>query len=146
MNLSPSSHTDTLRATHIAETALYVNHLDRAIKFYGDLLSCPVLRRDERFCALRLSAAQVLLLFARGHSLKPTRLNDEAWIPDHDGAGPLHVCFGIQAGEVAGWEDKLSQLGIAIESRVGWPNGAASIYFRDLDNHLVELATPNLWH
>jgi catechol 2,3-dioxygenase-like lactoylglutathione lyase family enzyme len=28
---------------------------------------------------------------------------------------------------------------------VRWPRGGESIYFRDPDGHLVELATPGLW-
>jgi catechol 2,3-dioxygenase-like lactoylglutathione lyase family enzyme len=134
-----------LKPTHIAETALYVDDLSRAVQFYIDLFACPTLRRDDRFCALRIAGEQVLLLFRRGHSLQPLRLNDEAFIPGHDGSGPGHVCFGIQASDLAGWERKLEQLGIALESRVRWPGGATSLYFRDLDRHLVELATPGLW-
>ena len=34
--------------------------------------------------------------------------------------------------------------GIAIEGRTKWPRGGESIYFRDPDGHLVELATPGL--
>ena len=26
-----------------------------------------------------------------------------------------------------------------------WPRGGESLYFRDPDGHLVELATPGLW-
>jgi catechol 2,3-dioxygenase-like lactoylglutathione lyase family enzyme len=134
-----------LRPTHIAETALYVDDLDRAIQFYTDLLECPIIRRDERFGVLRLADGQVLLLFRRGHSRQPIRLNDDAIIPGHDGSGPLHVCFGIQASDLSSWERKLEQLGIAIESRVRWPGSATSLYLRDPDKHVVELATPGLW-
>jgi len=35
--------------------------------------------------------------------------------------------------------------GIRIESKVTWPAGGQSLYFRDPDNHLVELATPGIW-
>ncbi len=134
-----------LHPTHIAETALYVDDLDRAIRFYTVLFECPTLRRDERFCALRIADEQVLLLFRRGHSLETIRLNDGAMIPGHDGSGPLHVCFGIPANDLSGWEAKLERLGIALESRVRWPSGATSLYFRDPDRHVVELATPGLW-
>jgi catechol 2,3-dioxygenase-like lactoylglutathione lyase family enzyme len=134
-----------LQPTHIAETALYVDDLDRAIGFYTVLFGCPTLRRDERFCALRIAEEQVLLLFRRGQSLETIRLNDGAWIPGHDGSGPLHVCFGIPASDLPGWEAKLGRLGIVLESRVNWPSGATSLYFRDPDQHVVELATPGLW-
>lgn len=136
---------DILKPTHIAEVALYVTDLDRAIRFYTDLFGCPALRRDERFCALRISDEQVLLLFLRGRSLQPIQLNDADTIPSHDGSGPCHVCFGIQAIDLSGWNSRLEQLGIALESRVRWPSGATSIYFRDPDGHSVELATPGLW-
>jgi hypothetical protein len=32
-----------------------------------------------------------------------------------------------------------------MESRVKWEAGGESIYFRDPDEHLVELATPGIW-
>ncbi len=133
-----------LKATGITESALYVDDLERSTKFYTDLLGCRVIRRDERLCALRVAECQVLLLFVRGASLQPTIL-DGGLIPSHDGAGPLHVCFGIAPGESAAWEQRLKELGIALESRFHWPGGGISLYFRDPDNHAVELATPGLW-
>lgn len=133
-----------LQPTHIAETALYVADLDRAAQFYSALFSAPIIHRDERLCALRIAEEEVLLLFMRGASTQPTRLS-VGTIPAHDGAGPLHVCFGIGAGELEDWEARLGTLGIAIESRVRWPAGAESLYFRDPDGHAVELATPGLW-
>jgi catechol 2,3-dioxygenase-like lactoylglutathione lyase family enzyme len=35
--------------------------------------------------------------------------------------------------------------GRALEGRTKWPRGGESIYFRDPDGHLLELATPGLW-
>ena len=32
-----------------------------------------------------------------------------------------------------------------MESEVTWPQGGRSLYFRDPDGLLVELATPGLW-
>jgi catechol 2,3-dioxygenase-like lactoylglutathione lyase family enzyme len=29
--------------------------------------------------------------------------------------------------------------------RTDWPRGGRSVYFRDLDGYLLELATPGLW-
>jgi catechol 2,3-dioxygenase-like lactoylglutathione lyase family enzyme len=133
-----------IKPIRIAETVLYVDDLDRAAAFYTHLFGCAVLRRDDRLSSLRIADEQVLLLFKRGGSLNPSPIPGGI-IPPHDGAGPLHVCFGINKDELEAWVDKLNEEGIAIESRVTWPTGAHSLYFRDPDQHAVELATPGIW-
>ncbi len=85
-----------------------------------------------------------LLLFRRRASLETTRMPGGT-IPPHDGSGPLHVAFGIASAELAAWEARLRAHDIAIEGRTDWPRGGQSIYFRDPDGHLLELATPGLW-
>jgi catechol 2,3-dioxygenase-like lactoylglutathione lyase family enzyme len=132
------------RPTHIAETALYVEDIAGSIKFYTQLFASPVLRHDDRFASLLIANEQVLLLFLRGSSAQKTQVNGGT-IPPHDGTGQLHVCFGIQSDELKLWEQRLTALNIAVESHVFWPGGAISLYFRDPDRHLVELATPGLW-
>jgi catechol 2,3-dioxygenase-like lactoylglutathione lyase family enzyme len=57
----------------------------------------------------------------------------------------MHLAFAISAADVAAWEERLLQAGIAMESRIHWRGGAQSLYFRDPDYHLVELATSGLW-
>ena len=66
-------------------------------------------------------------------------------IPPHDGHGPLHIAFAISRDELAEWETRLAAHGIAIEGRTKWSRGGESVYFRDPDGHLLELATPGLW-
>jgi len=60
-------------------------------------------------------------------------------------AAPRHLAFSISAEDLPAWEKLLAEKGVAIESRVCWPRGGTSLYFRDPDNHLVELATPGVW-
>jgi catechol 2,3-dioxygenase-like lactoylglutathione lyase family enzyme len=134
----------TPEVSGITESSLYVDDLPRSVAFYEKLLGGEILRRDERFCAIRLAHEQVLLLFLRGSSRETVDLGFGKII-GHDGAGPLHVCFGIDGGQVSVWEGRLRELEIAVESRVDWPGGATSLYFRDPDGHAVELATPGLW-
>jgi catechol 2,3-dioxygenase-like lactoylglutathione lyase family enzyme len=128
----------------ILETALYVDDLDRAARFYAEVLGLAPLYEDDRLRAFAVNGRNVLLLFRRGASLDPVTMPGGT-IPPHDGSGPLHVAFAIEADELTAWEERLTSRGIAIEGRTEWPRGGRSIYFRDPDGHLLELATPGLW-
>jgi catechol 2,3-dioxygenase-like lactoylglutathione lyase family enzyme len=55
------------------------------------------------------------------------------------------MAFSIAADELAAWEERFADANIAIEGRIKWPRGGESIYFRDPDGHVLELATPGLW-
>ncbi len=128
----------------VLETALYVDDLDRALRFYTDVLGLESLYRDTRMGAFSVGGKSVLLIFPRGGSLETVHMPGGT-IPPHDGAGPLHIAFAIAKDELAGWETRLADNGIAIEGRTKWKRGGESIYFRDPDGHLLELATPGLW-
>ncbi len=95
-------------------------------------------------CALAIPGMAVLLLFARGQSTTPTE-TPGGTIPPHDGQGPLHLCFSIPLDSTNDWPAHLAAQNIQPESRVTWPRGGISYYFRDPDNHCIELATPGLW-
>ncbi len=130
--------------TGILETALYVDDIDRAADFYIRVFGFAVMTRDDRLCALNVAAGNVLLLFKRGGTLAAVDTG-YGLIPAHDGAGPLHLAFASPENDLGVWEQKLSHEGIAIESTVRWPRGSVSLYFRDPDGHLIELATPGIW-
>jgi catechol 2,3-dioxygenase-like lactoylglutathione lyase family enzyme len=132
------------QVTGILETALYVDDVDRAMEFYTRLFGFEIMRRDDRFCALNVSPGQVFLLFRRGGTLAPVDTGS-GMIPPHDGTGPLHMAFAIPADALVAWEQKLAGEQIAIESTVHWSRGSVSLYFRDPDGNLIELATPGLW-
>ena len=99
---------------------------------------------DQRMCAFDAGGRGLLLLFRRGQSLQTIQLPDGT-IPPHDGQGPVHIAFSIEAEALREWENHLGAHGIAIEGRANWPRGGASLYFRDPDGHLLELATQGLW-
>ncbi len=128
----------------ILETSLYVDDFGRACPFYEQTLGLNSIYRDARLCAYDVGGRGVLLLFLRGASLETVHLPDGT-IPPHDGHGSEHVAFSIAAGELADWEERLKDGGVEIEGRTQWPRGGESIYFRDPDGHLLELATPGLW-
>ena len=128
----------------VLETSLYVDQLDPSIAFYQRLFGFPTLTRDQRFCAFNVGGQQVLLLFLKGASAAPMRIPGGV-IPPHDGHGQSHLAFTIDAAEEAAWTGHLESSGVAIESRVEWPRGGFSLYFRDPDGHLLELVSPGCW-
>jgi len=122
----------------ILESSLYVDDVARSARFYEKIFGFRVISDfGERGCALEAGARQVLLLFAKNGSL--------ATETPHHGNGELHVAFAIRAEELTAWEDWLAGNGIAVEEKRAWELGGESIYFRDPDRHLVEIATPGVW-
>lgn len=128
----------------VLETALYVEDLERSVSFYQTIFEFEPISSSERLCALSISNQQVLLLFLKGASTV-AKVTSGGIIPPTDGDGQLHLAFAIAAGELEQWENWLVKKGIEIESKVKWTRGGTSIYFRDPDKHLLELATPGLW-
>ena len=128
----------------VLETCLYVNDLATSKRFYLDLFHFPLLFQDERLCAFDAGSASVLLLFAKGRSIHAIA-TPGGNIPPHDGSGSEHIALAINADQYDSWRDELVARNIVIESEVRWPRGGRSIYFRDPDDRLVELATPGLW-
>jgi catechol 2,3-dioxygenase-like lactoylglutathione lyase family enzyme len=128
----------------VIETCLYADDLERAAGFYEEVMGLPVLTADSRFRAYDVGGRSVLLVFRRGATLETVHMPGGT-IPPHDGHGGLHIAFAIAADELSDWEMRLGAHGIAIEGRTKWSRGGESIYFRDPDRHLLELATPGLW-
>ena len=128
----------------VLETSLYVAQLDRSINFYTSLFSFEKLVSDDRFCALNVRGQQVLLLFRKRATLEPM-VFPGGILPPHDGDGQTHLAFSIAAEDESEWTESLNAAGVPIESRVTWPRGGFSLYFRDPDGHLLELVSPGCW-
>lgn len=128
----------------ILETSLYVADLERSRRFYETLFGFTALFADARMVALEVPGKQVLLLFRSGASAQ-TIETPGGRLPPHDGAGQTHVAFEVGAEELDAWRARLAAADLPVESEIAWPRGGTSLYFRDPDHHLVELATPGLW-
>jgi catechol 2,3-dioxygenase-like lactoylglutathione lyase family enzyme len=126
------------RTDGILESSLYVSDVPRAIRFYQETFGFPVISDfGERGCAIQAGTHQVLLVFKKGAS--------RAITSPHDGNGELHLAFAISSSELASWESWLQAKGIVVEEKRTWEKGGQSLYFRDPDRHLIELATPGTW-
>jgi catechol 2,3-dioxygenase-like lactoylglutathione lyase family enzyme len=122
----------------ILESSLYVSDLLRSVRFYEDTFGFRVISNfGERGCAMHAGAHQVLLLFKKGAS--------RTIQSPHGGDGELHLAFAIPSAELASWQSWLQTKGIAVEEKRTWELGGSSLYFRDPDRHLIELATPGTW-
>src|SRR5947207_5569398 len=118
------------RIARVVETALDCEDLARSAAFYLALFDSTPMVSSDRLVAIDAGEGTVLLLFQRGLSAEPMETAGGI-VPPHDPAGPGHLAFAIDAADVPAWEARLAELGIAIESRMRWPRGGFSIYFRD---------------
>jgi catechol 2,3-dioxygenase-like lactoylglutathione lyase family enzyme len=128
----------------LLETSLYVDDMERSVRFFTEVMGMEIMFDDERLTAFNDGANGALLVFARGKSVEdaPTAHGD---IPGHDGEGRLHMAFKIPAESYYEWRSHLREAGVKELSEVTWPEGGRSYYFEDPDGHVLELATPGLW-
>ncbi|MCZ6766134.1 MAG: VOC family protein [bacterium] len=128
----------------ILESAIYVDDVAASVAFYSKVFGFSVLFENKRMSAMSVSGKQVLLIFKKGMSAAqgPT---PEGEVPGHDGNGHLHFAFAVDKKDLPHWRHWLEENGIVIESTVRWSLGGESVYFRDPDNHCVELATRGTW-
>ena len=129
-----------MKLGQLSEAAIYSKDLDAAQKFYREVLGLEqISRMEDRGMAFRCGAT-VLLVFDAAR----TRIPD-AGVPTHGASGEGHIAFIIEQAEIEPWRGRLEEHGVAIEMETEWPQGGRSIYFRDPDRNVVELAPPTLW-
>ena len=128
----------------ILEAALYADDLDAAERFYGEVLGLErLVRVADRHVFFRVGSG-VLLIFNPEETCKPPG-NPDLPVPPHGAQGPGHFCFAVDGAALGDWRARLEVAGVEIEADFHWPNGARSIYFRDLAGNSLEMAEPRLW-
>jgi catechol 2,3-dioxygenase-like lactoylglutathione lyase family enzyme len=133
-----------MKVSGILESALSVADPAGSVAFYKRLFGFDTLLDTDRLVALSVAGRDVLLLFKKGATEEPATLPGGV-IPGHGGPGRSHLAFSIAAEDLEPWQKRLAGEGVAVESTVSWPGGARSVYFRDPDQHLIELITPGFW-
>ncbi len=118
----------------VAEVALYVADMERATKFYTEVLGLPMTAdfADARF--FQTGPNSTLILF----TLEGLG-NRVSVIPNHGATGEQHVALAIPSAEMDAWRERLEAHGVEIEHEQDWSQGTHSIYFRDPDNNSLEL-------
>jgi catechol 2,3-dioxygenase-like lactoylglutathione lyase family enzyme len=126
------------RIIGILETVLYVADIDRAERFYRDVMAMTQIGKDPgRHVFFRVGSG-VLLLF---HAEKTRQAGT---LPPHGADGEIHVCFTTSPDEYETWKQRIREHGITIEQETEWPRGR-SFYFRDPDGNLLELSNADIW-
>jgi catechol 2,3-dioxygenase-like lactoylglutathione lyase family enzyme len=124
----------------VVETGICVDDLDRASAFYHDVLGLEQVSHEPgRHVFFRVGTQSMLLAF-----LARATLTDDRF-PPHGTTGPGHFAFGVPAGSLDRWRERLTRHGVAIEKETEWPRGGRSLYFRDPAGNLVEVITPGVW-
>jgi catechol 2,3-dioxygenase-like lactoylglutathione lyase family enzyme len=123
----------------ILETALYVNDLEEAERFYSQLFDIKVYAKDAKRHVFFRIGNSMLLLF------NPLETQKEGLFPVHGAHGAGHVAFAVEHRDLDFWRQRLRDLGINIEKEHEWPDGGQSIYFRDPSGNSLELATTDTW-
>ena len=129
----------------IVETALVVERTDRAAEFYQRVVGLRPIAITERLAGFDAGPGHVLLLFQRGGSMEDVQTGGGRIPGGFDSIGRSHMAFAIPKDSLEDWRLWLEQHDVAIESRVTWERGGMSLYFRDPDGNLLELATPGTW-
>lgn len=128
------------KVNSLLEIVLFVEDLNRSTTFYKEVIGLPQ-SKDGVFV---VAAGQLLLLAKQGTTDVPKQLPGGT-IPTCGAVGAQHVAFAIGAAEFESWRQHLLAHGIVDLSEVRWERGGRSLYFRDPDGHLLELATPGVW-
>ncbi|MHA6248934.1 VOC family protein [Pontibacter sp. CAU 1760] len=123
----------------IKETCLYVSDLEATKAFYTQKLGFPLIGEVKGRHVFFRAGASVLLCFLAEVSKESTTL------PPHFGSGQLHLAFEVAKDRYTPWKEKIKERNIPIEQEHDWGGGYFSFYFRDPDQHLLEIVMEGMW-
>ena len=131
-----------IRVRGLDHIVLRVTDLDRMIAFYGEVLGCPVERRQDAIGLVQLRAGNALI------DLVPVdgKLGREGGAaPGVGGRNLDHLCLRVEPFDEAAIRRHLDAHGVRAgpaESRYGAEGEGPSIYLSDPEGNTVELKGP----
>lgn len=125
--------------TKIKETCLYVSDLEQTKAFYQGRLGLEVIGEVAGRHVFFRAGSSVLLCFMAEASKQAAKL------PPHYGSGQLHLAFEVEKEAYQKRKEEVQQQGIALEQEFDWGGGFLSFYFRDPDQHLLEVVMTGMW-
>lgn len=128
----------------LLETGFSTTDLERARSFYRDLMGFEPMHEDERGTMYALPGDQVLLVVREDLADEVHSVSGQE-IPPWGGPGTVHIAFAVDGDQIEPWVEHLEAAGVTIDSRVSWDRGGESIYFKDPDGNLLEMASPGVW-
>lgn len=139
------------RIQGLLETFLVVGDVDASRAFYRQVLELePYAEGGDRGALFLLPGRQLLGLVDRGAATEPNVVAGGT-VPSvlppagsSSGAG-AHLSFAVSEEELSAWRRRLDEMGVDVSGDVAWEGGGRSLYFRDPDGYLLELATPGVW-
>jgi catechol 2,3-dioxygenase-like lactoylglutathione lyase family enzyme len=94
----------------LVEIGIYAQDLDRAERFYADVLGLEIhSREDGRHVFFRVGDRTMLLVF------RPDATLMGGILPSHGAKGPGHFAMGIATADLDAWRRRLGDHGVSIE-------------------------------
>jgi len=124
----------------VLETSLYVTDVERAVRFYRDVLGFRVLDEFDPQKGAALAAGPSVVLLFRA---EVTRQQVDP--PPHGSQGAGHVAFRVRPQEIPVWREYLQARGVPIEMEHRFGEHPPSLYFRDPDGNSLEIAVAEIW-
>ena len=117
----------------IKETCLYVDDLEKIMKFYHGILELAVIHYDPgKHIFFRLGSS-VLLCF------NPEDSKHKVSPPGHFGGGKQHVAFEVSLADYETAKEEIIAKGIKVIDEVEWKGGVKSFYFEDPEGNILEI-------
>ena len=122
-----------MKVIKIKETCLYVQDLERAKKFYKEVLGLELISYVAGKHLFFNAGTSVLLLF------NPEDSKSKKTPPAHFGGGKQHFAFEVAISDYEAAKQEIKAKGIEIIDEVVWSSGQESFYFNDPEGNVLEV-------